>query len=391
MNFEYIERNNIIVSILIIISLFLTIFIIPNYFTDFAKMANMIIWFIIFFLSMKIPNEHTRFKAKSEKIKTIFMILIIYYVAYFALGLVVGYKNSPYSSKFFTILKNIFFYVGLALLQEYVRARLVNSTKNYTIIILVTCMFIILNIDFEHIGTNFINFEAGFEYTLSVIFPTIVKNGLLTYLAIVGGYQLAYSYKIPVTLLTILLPFFPNLDWFMLTGLEMVNAYVVYTFLNYEHKARIKRYTREELKKASPLKSLPTVIIIIICVLFVAGFFTYTPVALISNSMYPYIKRGDIVIVKKLNNEEIESLKIGTIIEYQLGDNVVIHRITQIGKDIDGNIIFTTKGDNNDSEDSAKVTKEQVLGEIKLRVKYLGYPSVWFSEMILSKDSQIDT
>lgn len=385
------SKNNIIVYIFMLISLAITVFVIPQYSMDVIRLANIIIWGIIFVFSMKIPNEHNRFKALNENIKTIIMILIIYYILYFLLGIIVGYKNSPYSLKIITLLKNIFFYVGLVLLQEYTRAKLVNSTRNYSVIIFTTCIFIFFNIDFEKIGNNFVDIQTGFEYIVSVIIPIIAKNALLTYLAMVGGYQLSYSYKIPVTLITILLPFFPNVDWFLLMGLELLLVYIIFIFLNYEHNMRIKRYTREELKESSPFKNIPLIIVILLLVLFIAGFFPYRPVALISNSMYPYIKRGDIAVVKKLNEKQVDCLQVGQIVEYNLDKNMVIHRITKVGKDMDGNVIFTTKGDNNDSEDAKKVTEQQVIGEVKFIIKYLGYPSVWFSEIVLSKSSRIET
>lgn len=374
-----------------ILSLILIIFLIPNYLSNYIRIINLLIWFVIFFVSMKVPNEHTRFKAKNEKIKTVIMILIIYYLIYFLSGLVIGYKNSPYSSTLVGIIKNIFFILILGVLQEHVRVRLVNSTKNYMIIVIITLMFIAFNIDFERLSSNFQTIGDGFEYTISVIIPTVVENVLLTYLALIGGYELVCAYKIPVTAVTILLPFFPNMDWFMLMIFEVIQAYVIFLFLSYEQKMRTQRYTREELRKLNPMKNLPMLIIIFIFSLFVAGLLPYKPIAIMSNSMKPSIARGDIVIIATLSDRQKQKLKEGQIIEYQLGDNIIIHRITKIGQDNEGNVVYTTKGDNNTSEDLKEVTTQQILGKVRYIVKYVGYPSVWFSEHILLKDSNIQT
>ena len=389
MNIE--NKRNASIYFLLILSLILIIFVIPNYLSNYIKIINLLIWCTIFFVSMKIPNEHTRFKAKNEKIQTIVILLIIYYLMYFLSGLILGYKKSPYSLSFISIIKNMFFILGLGLLQEYVRARLVNSTKNYTFIIIITLVFIVFNIDFKNISSNFQTMGTGFEYVISVIVPLIAKNALLTYLALIGGYQLVYAYKIPVTLVTILLPFFPNMEWFMLTAVELILTYTIFVFVSYEHKMRIKRYTREQLKRDNPIKSVPMLIIILVTTLFVAGFFSYKPIAIMSNSMKPDIARGDVVIVKTLSDREKEQLQVGTIIEYKLEKNVIVHRIVKIGNDINGDIVFTTKGDNNDTQDAKEVTKEQILGEVRFMAKYIGYPSVWFSEQILSKESNIQT
>ena len=110
-----------------------------------------------------------------------------------------------------------------------------------------------------------------------------------------------------------------------------------------------------------------------------------------SNSMVPYFTRGYVVIVKKLNKDEIKKLQVGDILEYQLDKSMILHRIKEIETDSEGNMLFTTKGDNNDFPDVEKVKEEQIVGIIKFKIPYLGYPSVWFSELLLRKNSNIRT
>lgn len=386
------ENNNIlIIYLLIAVSLFLTIFIIPNYFPDYIKMANIIIWIIISWFSIKVVNQHNRFKAKNEKIKTVIIILIIYYILYFLSGLIFGYQNSPYSQSFFAIVKNLFFILVLSMLQEYVRFKLVNSTKSFNMIAIITLVFIVFNLDFKNILQNLNTNEEIFKYLSSIIFPMCIEQCLLTYFAITGGYQLVSIYKVPVVLINILSPIFPDLDWFIITTIKSILTLLLFVFINYEHEIKVKRYTRRELRKNKPINNIPFVIFVLIIVAFVSGLFPYKPLAIMSNSMYPDIKRGDIVVIKDIKDDEYESIVQGEVIAYQLENNIVIHRVIEVGKDSEGKIILTTKGDNNATNDSKQVTQEQIIGRAKFIAKYIGYPSVWFSENILSSKSSIDT
>ena len=94
--------------------------------------------------------------------------------------------------------------------------------------------------------------------------------------------------------------------------------------------------------------------------------------------MYPYIERGDIVIMKKTPFQEI---KINDIIEYKLDNISVIHRVLEIKNTRDGKVLIT-KGDNNQSADSKEVTAEQVHGIIVTNIPKAGYPTLWLKEIV---------
>ena len=87
-----------------------------------------------------------------------------------------------------------------------------------------------------------------------------------------------------------------------------------------------------------------------------------------TNSMEPNIKDGDIIIVKK---DKEENLQKGDIITFQNKSGIVTHRITNI-EEKDGKKEYTTKGDNNTIEDLETVTYEKIKGKVILKVPILG-------------------
>lgn len=91
-------------------------------------------------------------------------------------------------------------------------------------------------------------------------------------------------------------------------------------------------------------------------------FFGYSFFEVISDSMAPELKKKDVIIVKKQDNYNVDS-----IITYKIDSAFVTHRIIEIN-----NNFYLTRGDANNSNDSVPVEKENVVGSIILKVKGLG-------------------
>lgn len=89
-------------------------------------------------------------------------------------------------------------------------------------------------------------------------------------------------------------------------------------------------------------------------------------------SMTPTIKVDDAVLVRRVDYKD---LKKGDIITFKSSDPrfdgmIITHRINEIVKDSNGNISFTTKGDNNVVVDDAKVLPENIYGKVVTKVPF---------------------
>jgi len=96
--------------------------------------------------------------------------------------------------------------------------------------------------------------------------------------------------------------------------------------------------------------------------------------ALISGSMSPQVRVGDVVVSAPVDTDTLE---VGNVIVFEdpaHEGRVVSHRIKEITED--GS--FVTKGDANTSTDLMPVPAENVLGAARLRVPWIGWPAVWF-------------
>ncbi len=86
-----------------------------------------------------------------------------------------------------------------------------------------------------------------------------------------------------------------------------------------------------------------------------------------TNSMEPTYNKGDLIVIKQVNIDEIEE---NDIITYYTDNekNTTTHRVIQISKTDDGRILFQTKGDNNSGPDAELVNYEQIKGKVIYRL-----------------------
>jgi signal peptidase len=87
----------------------------------------------------------------------------------------------------------------------------------------------------------------------------------------------------------------------------------------------------------------------------------------LSESMEPAIKKGDLIIIKKK-----PSYSKGDIISFKnnADPNIITHRIVKI-KMLNGRYYFTTKGDNNEFDDPYPVSEKEILGKVIFKTSFI--------------------
>ena len=98
-------------------------------------------------------------------------------------------------------------------------------------------------------------------------------------------------------------------------------------------------------------------------------FFGFKTYEIVSRSMEDTINKNDIIVVKKVDKNEINE---NDIISFDNGNEIITHRIVEI-ENINGQTLYTTKGDNNRFEDDEKISFEQIEGKYVFKLSKLGY------------------
>lgn len=110
----------------------------------------------------------------------------------------------------------------------------------------------------------------------------------------------------------------------------------------------------------------------------VPSFLGYKFFVVLTGSMQNTLNIGDFVVSKEINAEE---LKDSDIISFREENTVITHRIVNI-EEKNGELLFTTKGDNNNTEDTNKVTENNIEGKFVFKISAIGkiisfFQSIW--------------
>ena len=101
--------------------------------------------------------------------------------------------------------------------------------------------------------------------------------------------------------------------------------------------------------------------------------------------MKPEFTIGDVLIIKKCSADDVV---VGDVIQYRLEGYTVVHRVVEKMEN-NGEVIFTTKGDNNNSPDARSVKENQLIGKAILKIKHIGYPAIWL-HFVESEETNVE-
>ena len=114
--------------------------------------------------------------------------------------------------------------------------------------------------------------------------------------------------------------------------------------------------------------------IIFIALLLIVSTFPITgnikTLSVLSGSMEPAIHTGSVIIIKPES-----TYKVGDVITFGKNtktDVPTTHRIAEM-KIVSGEVVYKTKGDANNAEDSTEITQKEVIGKVLFSIPYLGY------------------
>ncbi len=347
--------------------------------TIYLYIINPIFWIGLSIILFNILGKSIE-KRKIKKDITEYTLIatIVFIVTYMLSGLFVTFGNNPYNTSIIGVLHNLWIFGTVLVAKEYVRYRLINNVyeKDKTkIAVLIAIIYVIIDIEINRIIGQSATIYSVSKYFVEMVLPNIAKNVLFSYIAIKGNYIPSAIYQLITNLYFWISPILPNSPWVMTAIINITIPTILFLYIRYaNNKINIKR-NRESIANSDPRAVIPIVVIIILGLFFAMGIFPIKPVAIASGSMEKELYVGDVAIVQKCTANDI---KVGDIIEYQLEDYTVIHRVIAINQN-NGNFYFSTKGDNNNSQDEGQVNEEQLIGKVVYKIKYLGYPAIWLN------------
>lgn len=392
---KYLPTRNSVLNISIVIGTVIIIYMLHNYSAklsiDRSIASNIIeplLWGCISVYVWRLPSIKS--KAKLRYKKFIYTWSFIFGIAFILINLFAGFFDglgkSPYNRSLEGILIN-FITVGSCLIgREIIRSYLINSVvkkENLLIFIIVAfCMTVTTFSINKYVALN--NLESAVMFLAEYFAPEFSHNLFASYLVYLGGPASSIIYLGITQLFHWLSPVLPNLKWInsALIGVMCPVFFLMSLQSSYgNHSKEKKKYHNEDEDLFS---WIVTSIISILIIWFTVGVFPIYPSVIITGSMEPQIKPGDIILVKKITcMEDIEKLSINDVIQFQRDGGLISHRIIEIKKD-DKGLVYKTKGDNNSGADVELVHPQDIKGTIKYTVPKIG----WLT-LLIKSDNEI--
>lgn len=371
---------------ILILEIILLIFLLFNSFV--FKIANtyvvtaLLVPFLILMVVLT-GFEKENFRNKKDVLLNIIICLLVYYFVTYLLGLFTGFIKNSYSLSFINIIKNTFPVILLIVVSELLRYEFFTKSKGSNVCFAIGyVIFVLMDVNLSVHIYDVSTYLGLTKMICLVVFPSITKNILLIFLTQKVGYSNAILYRLLTDLGTYLFPLFPDFGEYLNVLLKTILPIVIMVRLNnmfnyYElRKIKTSRYNKRKLV----VYTFITILLFVIVTL-TSGLFTYQALTIGSGSMSPKIEKGDIVILKKVKKYELNEIKKGDVLVHNHDDKIIVHRVVEI-LNVNGQINFITKGDNNDTKDSWVIKEDEVIGVVKLKIKYLGMPTVALNELL---------
>lgn len=350
----------------------------PGYYTLIVELGIICSIVCLFF---KVDKREER--SKRDFLLLILIGTIAYYVITYFIGFFIGFVYSNYSRSLFGILRNLLTSFLTILFIEIMREKIIKNGRYYkSLIVLSVFVFTFLEI---MVQLSFGNLRSGVElvqFFMVILIPCLSKNIFLTLSTYYTDKTNSIVYDSIMTLPTYLLPVFPDfgdyINTLLVTILPLLLLAISYKLLLYKRDKIVDSKWYISYGKLQDFLTGVLLGILFMVIYLVSGRGRFFAMAIGSGSMTGVINKGDVVVVDRKKREKYEKYDI---IAFEQGGEIVVHRIMGIVKGEDS-VSYKTKGDANNAEDIWIVESDDIVGKVKVRLPFIGIPTVTLSEFM---------
>ena len=373
------EKRILLIEIIALLFLILNIFV-KNILTENTIILFLLILFILSVILVGFEKEKTIEKRKV--LKQVFFYTISFLIIIYGLGLIVGFLSTSYSLTLINIFKNSFPVFLILIIEELVRYNICKKGENNKLIIYISVV-IFTFVDISMIISNYDLNDISNILKLStlVVCPSVFKNVMLSDFSKKYGYEVCITYRLIMGLYIYIVPIFPNLNEYLESVIMSILPIFILILINMQFEIEKKEDIRDK-HIASKILSVIIILIVITTICLFSNLFPWWIAIVGSGSMTPTINVGDAIIVDKITKEEMAELKVGDILVFKVGKSMYTHRIINIDVKNDEYYI-STKGDRKGNVvDDWTVKSNDVIGVVKFRIPYVGYPTVQLNRLL---------
>ena len=372
------SETSFLITELIMIVLLIINFFISNVFNVFMYSTFLLIPLLFYIGSYGFNRSKNIYQKRV--LRNIAIVITAYFLITYLLGLIIGFNRSIYRS--FSVANfryNLLPLILIGVISELLRFQFIDkSNKSKKVAVFSCILFIVFTASMNYKEYNFEDTNQLFYYIGYMVLGNISKNIFLTIQCYNTGYRNNIIYRLIMEGYIYIIPLTPALGPYVSTVMEIFIP-VICSFVVFNSVKREKLEKPVQFDKKNYVAGILFITVIIV-VMSNSGFFKIQNLTIGSNSMKPYMAKGDVIIIEKMKGKELEELKKGDILVFRYDAKIISHRIKNI-INRDNQLFFVTKGDNNDQQDNNLVKEDDVIGIVRYRIKYIGLPSIWVQEM----------
>ena len=364
-------------ELLLIIILFFALFA-SNIITRNAVALLMLIYMIIAKTTLKKRNIMSIYQKQITILMVIFAM--VYVGIFYLMGLYFGFTKSKILLSWWSLFRFIIPLSIIIISTEEIRKIFLSQNVQIKIkklkinlsLFLTYIITVLLDL-LIYTGVYDLNNLDDFLMALGfVLFASLSCNLLYNYITNRYGSIGITLYRLITILFLYIIPVTPDIYVFFRSFLRMLYPYLIYLVLEkfYSNNDFITAYN---MKKKEVFGNTFLLIIITLLIMLISCQFKYGILVIGSGSMTGTINKGDAVIFEKYNNQDIQK---GQIIIFDYNGIQTVHRVVDI-KNVNGEIHYYTKGDFNKNNDDGYILKNNIYGVVNLKIKYIGYPTLW--------------
>ena len=353
-----------------------------GYLANYLTYANLWLYFLtlVLFLIFLIPMlglNKRNFRYQKDLLFSVVICILSYFLITYLSGIFFGFRRNIFRFNLDTVSTFFVLVLCISIVTEMIRYLLFQRYKNKTwVLSLFYFFFVFIDVMPQIVSSNFLNFELLLGTVGLVILPAFFENILFCYLSLKVGYHSNILYKVIMRGYIYFVPIIPNYNDYFSSIIKIIFPILVLYILYQQFRDQ-----REVVVRRNPvirkLWIVPIPFLLLIIGL-VSGYFKYFALTIGSMSMSPTIEKGDILLIEKTKN--ISRISEGTVLAFHYDGKIVVHRVVKKIVKEDQSVYFETQGDSNLTADHHLVSMDEVIGITRLKIKYLGLPTVWLNE-----------
>lgn len=363
-----------ILEFMLCIIFFFTLFVSSTY----LRTITALLLVLSFLLVRKIVHKRNIISLHHKQVTILVGLLsVVFLLIFYLLGLYFGYVKSLVTFNLWTLLLMVIPTAIIIIFSEIIR-NIFMSEKSIMSKILTTIFLILIDLTLYTTVGQFTTFEGFVDVIGFSLLASIANNLLWNYTSVRFGYRPSIVFRLTITLYEFIIPIVPNVFMYFRCFLRIVYPYIIYLILEVLY-AKKNFIVSVKDKKRDNIISVIILTIMILMIMLISCEFRYGLLVIGTGSMAGTIEVGDAVLYERYDNQNIKEQQI---IIFERDEIRVVHRIVDI-KDVNGVRRYYTKGDANKQNDSGYLTKDDIWGVVKFKVKYIGYPTLMLREFFI--------